>query len=247
MKKLINCVLPLFVSMLFITSCGGGSAPSEPVAQDAEIQSEEILSMELRDSMTPQEVLQAFKDGHKRFLDGNLRVRKLVTEINETSMGQNPYAIVVSCIDSRVPVETIFDKRIGEIFSSRLAGNVINSDVVGGVEFATALAGAKLVLVMGHTSCGAVKGAIADAEFGNLTGLLDKIKPADDSVRTGLDPIIDTSSDTYTDMVASKNVELSVKQLRDMSPELVKLEREGKILIVGAMYDISSGVVTFID
>jgi carbonic anhydrase len=128
-----------------------------------------------------------------------------------------------------------------------LAGNVINSDVVGGVEFATALAGAKLVLVMGHTSCGAVKGAIADAEFGNLTGLLDKIKPADDMLRAGLDPIIETSSETYTDMVAKKNVELSVKQLRDMSPELVKLEQEGKIIIVGAMYDIASGVVTFIE
>jgi len=247
MYKLNLSLLPAVVLMLLFTSCGGTNTSPETTAQGQEAQGEEMLSLELRDSMTPQEVLKAFKDGHQRFLDGNLRVRKFVTEINETSMGQNPYAIVVSCIDSRVPVETIFDKRIGEIFSSRLAGNVINSDVVGGVEFATALAGAKLVLVMGHTSCGAVKGAIADAEFGNLTGLLDKIKPADDMLRAGLDPIIETSSETYTDMVAKKNVELSVKQLRDMSPELVKLEQEGKIIIVGAMYDIASGVVTFIE
>lgn len=203
--------------------------------------------MELRDSMTPAEVLQSFKEGNQRFLDGNLRVRKFVTEINETSMGQNPYAIVVSCIDSRVPVETIFDKRFGEIFSSRLAGNVVNPDVVGGVEFATALAGAKLVLVMGHTSCGAVKGAIAEAEYGNLTGLLDKIKPADDSMRVGLDPIIDPASEVYTDMVAKKNVELSIKKLRDSSPELVRMEQEGRIMIVGAMYDITNGAVTFLD
>jgi carbonic anhydrase len=247
MKKLIYSLIPVFVSMLFITACGGANTSTESNVEVPQAQSEDRLSLELRDSMTPQEVLQAFKDGHQRFLDGNLRVRKFVTEINETSMGQNPYAIVVSCIDSRVPVETIFDKRIGEIFSSRLAGNVINTDVVGGVEFATALAGAKLVLVMGHTSCGAVKGAIADAEYGNLTGLLDKIKPADDSVRSGLDPIIDTSSEAYTDMVATKHVELSLKQLRDMSPELVRLEQEGKIIIVGAMYDIASGAVTFID
>jgi carbonic anhydrase len=244
MNKLVLAALP---AVLFLSACSGTSTPEVTADQNTTTQETEMLSLELRDSMTPQEVLQAFKDGNKRFLDGDLRVRKFVTEINETSMGQNPYAIVVSCIDSRVPVETIFDKRFGEIFSSRLAGNVVNSDVVGGVEFATALAGAKLVVVMGHTSCGAVKGAIADAEYGNLTGLLDKIKPADDTMRVGLDPIIETSSETYTDMVASKNVELSIKQLRDTSPELTRMEQEGKILIVGAMYDIATGAVTFLD
>lgn len=236
----------MLLAFIFTACTGSETAPST-AEQPATEQQDDMLSLELRDSMTPAEVLQAFKDGNKRFLDGNLRVRKFVTEINETSMGQNPYAIVVSCIDSRVPVETIFDKRFGEIFSSRLAGNVINSDVVGGVEFATALAGAKLVVVMGHTSCGAVKGAIGNAEYGNLTGLLGKIKPADDSLRVGLDPIIDPSSDTYTDMVASKNVELSIKQLRAASPELVRMEQEGRIVIVGAMYDISNGAVTFLD
>ncbi len=244
MKNLVLAALP---AMLLFSACAGTSTPETTVDQNTTTQDTEMLSLELRDSMTPQEVLQAFKDGNQRFLAGDLRVREFVTEINQTSTGQNPYAIVVSCIDSRVPVETVFDKRIGEVFSSRLAGNVINSDVVGGVEFATALAGAKLVLVMGHTSCGAVKGAIADAEYGNLTGLLDKIKPADDSMRVGLDPIIETSSETYTDMVARKNVELSVKQLRDTSPELTRMEQEGKILIVGAMYDISTGAVTFLD
>jgi len=244
MKRIFWAVIPVF---LFVSACAETTTTETMVDSASTTQETDLLSLELRDSMTPQEVLQAFKDGNKRFLDGNLRVRQFVTEINETSLGQNPYAIVVSCIDSRVPVETVFDKRFGEIFSSRLAGNVINSDVVGGIEFATALAGAKLVVVMGHTSCGAVKGAIGDAEYGNLTGLLDKIKPADDSMRVGLNPIIETSSDTYTDMVASKNVELSIKQLRDTSPELTKMEQEGKILIVGAMYDISTGAVTFLD
>jgi carbonic anhydrase len=244
MKRIFSAVIPVF---LFLSACAETTTTETMVDSDTTAQETDLLSLELRDSMTPQEVLQAFKDGNQRFLDGNLRVRKFVTEINETSMGQNPYAIVVSCIDSRVPVETIFDKRFGEIFSSRLAGNVINSDVVGGVEFATALAGAKLVLVMGHTSCGAVKGAIADAEYGQLTGLLDKIKPADDSMRVGLDPIIETSSAVYTDMVARKNVELSIAQLRNASPELTLMEQEGKILIVGAMYDISTGGVTFIE
>lgn len=244
MKRLVLAALPVF---LFLSACTETTTTDLTVDSATPTQDVDMLSLELRDSMTPQEVLQAFKEGNMRFQDGNLRVREFVTEINETSLGQNPYAIVVSCIDSRVPVETIFDKRFGEIFSSRLAGNVINSDVVGGVEFATALAGAKLVLVMGHSSCGAVKGAIADAEYGNLTGLLDKIKPADDSMRVGLNPIIETSSNEYTDMVARKNVELSIKQLRDASPDLTKMEQEGKILIVGAMYDISTGGVTFIE
>lgn len=244
MKNLVLAALP---ALLLFSACTESSTPDVTVDQNTTVQATDLLSVELRDSMTPQEVLQAFKEGNQRFLDGDLRVREFVTEINTTSTGQNPYAIVVSCIDSRVPVETVFDKRIGEIFSSRLAGNVINSDVVGGVEFATALAGAKLVLVMGHTSCGAVKGAIAEAEYGNLTGLLDKIKPADDSMRVDLDPIIETSSDVYANMVARKNVELSIKQLREASPDLTQMEQEGKILIVGAMYDVSTGGVTFLD
>lgn len=244
MRNLVLVVLP---AILLLTACAEKSISDAPVAQNSAAQETDMLSLELRDSMTTADVLQALKDGNKRFIAGDLRVRNFVNKIGETSTGQNPYAIVVSCIDSRVPVETVFDTRIGEIFSSRLAGNVINSDVVGGIEFVTALAGAKLVLVMGHTSCGAVKGSIADAEYGNLTGLLNKIKPADDSMRVGLDPIIDISSGTYTDMVARKNVELSIKQLRDTSPELTRMEQEGKILIVGAMYDISTGGVTFIE
>lgn len=247
MKRFFVSAIPTLMLAFLMSACSGSETPPAAAEQQATEQAEDMLSLELRDSMTPAEVLQSFKEGNQRFLDGNLRVRKFVTEINETSMGQNPYAIVVSCIDSRVPVETIFDKRFGEIFSSRLAGNVVNPDVVGGVEFATALAGAKLVLVMGHTSCGAVKGAIAEAEYGNLTGLLDKIKPADDSMRVGLDPIIDPASEVYTDMVAKKNVELSIKKLRDSSPELVRMEQEGRIMIVGAMYDITNGAVTFLD
>lgn len=237
----------LIALLAFIgTSC---APAAEQTSTETQV-SEPALTQDLRDSMTPAEVLQAFKDGNQRFLDGNLRVRKFVTEINDTYAAQYPYAVVLSCIDSRVPVETIFDKRFGEIFSTRLAGNVVNEDVLGGIEFATALSGAKLVLVMGHTSCGAVKGAIADAKYGNLTMLVDKIKPAvakaGEANAASANPL-DTSTDQYVDMVAAEQVLNAISQIRANSPELVQLENDGKIIIAGAMYDISTGAVTFLD
>lgn len=244
MKNLIY-----LIALLAFT--GFACAPaSEQSTSVAEAETEPALTQDLRDSMTPAEVLQAFKDGNQRFLDGDLRVRKFVTEINDTYAAQYPYAVVLSCIDSRVPVETIFDKRFGEIFSTRLAGNVVNEDVIGGMEFATALSGAKLVLVMGHTSCGAVKGAIADAKYGNLTMLVEKIKPAvarASEINAASDSPLDTESNEYVDLVGAEQVRNAISQIRANSPDLVQLENEGKILIAGAMYDISTGAVTFLD
>ncbi len=213
-------------------------------------EAETVLTQELRDSMTPAEVLQAFKDGNQRFLDGTMRARDYEAEIANTAGGQFPYAVVLSCIDSRVPVETIFDKRLGDVFNARLAGNVVNEDVLGGMEFATALSGAKLVLVMGHTACGAVKGAIADAKFGNLTMLVEKIKPAvvrANEINDGNENPLDTSSDAYVDLVGAEQVRNAIADIRTNSPELVNLENNGTIIIVGAMYDISTGAVTFLD
>ena len=196
---------------------------------------------------TPQEVLQAFKEGNQRFVEGNLQRREFVKEIRETRDEQHPFAIVLSCIDSRVPVETVFDMRIGELFSTRLAGNVVNEDVLGGMEFATNFSDAQCVLVMGHTKCGAVKGAVADVEYGNLTALVKKIKPAVEQAKSSNSEGLEPGSDAFTDLVGKINVIKAVEYIRENSPELRKKEENGEIVICGAMYDISNGKVTFFD
>lgn len=212
---------------------------------DAE--NEEMLTSDIRSDMSPQQVLKAFKDGNQRFVSGNLRIRKFVKEVSSTSITQTPYAIVHSCIDSRVPVETIFDKRIGEIFSTRLAGNVINDDVLGGMEFATRLSGAKLILVMGHTRCGAVKGAATGAKFGNLTALVNKIKLAEDRAKETFGGEIDPEDYNYVDHLAKEYVKLAIELIRSRSSVLVEMEEEGELLIAGAMYNIGNGKVDFIN
>ena len=208
---------------------------------------EDLLTDEKRAKMTPAEILQEFKDGNKRFTEGKLRRRKFIKEVSATSKKQTPYAIVHSCIDSRVPVETIFDARIGEIFSTRLAGNVINDDVLGGMEFATSLAGAKLILVMGHTRCGAVKGAADSAKFGHLTTLVNKIKVAEPDAKKTFNGDPDPDNFDFVDHLAKMHVKLAIKQIRDESPVLKELEEKGSILIAGGMYDIGNGKVDFFE
>lgn len=241
MKRIKLFTFIIAASLVFTTT-----ACSQEKANVSDDINYELLTKETRDNMTPEEVLQAFKDGNKRFVDGDLQLRRLQLEIEGTAEGQNPYAIVFSCVDSRVPVETIFDKRMGMIFSTRIAGNVVNEDVVGGMEFATNFAGAKLILVMGHTKCGAVQGAIGDVEYGNLTGLVNKIKPAEEKVRAEITTVFDESSYEFTDRVAQEQVVETIAQIREMSPDLVQLEKDGRIMIVGAMYEIETGKVKFL-
>jgi carbonic anhydrase len=220
--------------------------PGTP-AQEPSDQRTEQLTAELRDSMSPDEIFQAFKDGHQRFRSGKLRYRRLVLEVKEGSAGQHPYAIVLSCIDSRVPAETIFDKQIGDIFSTRIAGNVVNEDVIGGLEFATNFAGAKLIMVMGHSKCGAIQGAAAGVEYGHLTQLLQRIGPAVQRTKATYKGKHDHTDYAFVDAIAAENVRLVKEQIRERSPELRNMEQEGKIKIVGVMYDISSGKVDFYD
>ncbi len=245
-KKQLKIMFKKHISLLFIVplltifiSC----TQSQP--QEGDTSNIEYLDQELRDSMTPEEILQVFKDGNDRFLSGNLQVRKFTTELSATYRAQHPYAVVLSCIDSRVPVETIFDRRFGEVFSTRLAGNVVNEDAIGGMEFSVNFAGAKLIIVMGHTSCGAVKGAINNVEYGNLTSLVNKIKPAVEQTNEDIQTVLDPSSSTYIDLVGRNNVDLAIKQIRERSPELAEMEQNGDIKIVGAMYDITTGEVIF--
>jgi carbonic anhydrase len=199
-----------------------------------------------QDAVTPDMVLKRFQSGNMRFVSGKPRHQKYLKNIKATAAGQYPLASVVSCIDSRAPAEMVFDQGIGDLFNARVAGNIVNEDILGSLEFAHKLAGAKLLVVMGHTSCGAIKGACDDAKMGNLTGLLSKIKPAVTAVTAD---IKDRTSKNYTyvEMVAENNVRLTVETIRDKSPILREMEQKGEIRIVGAMYDVKTGKVTWYD
>lgn len=190
--------------------------------------------------------IQMLKDGNERFVAANAAERDLKDQIKDTSSGQYPFATVLHCIDSRVSAELIFDQGIGDIFSIRIAGNFVNEDILGSMEFACKLAGTKVIVVLGHTSCGAVKGACDDAKLGNLTGLLSKLKPAVAAVKTPEAAEERTSANgDFVNTVAAKNVELTIENIRNNSPVLKEMEDYNEIKIVGAMYDVKSGEVTF--
>jgi carbonic anhydrase len=200
-----------------------------------------------RDALTPDEVLARFKAGNQRFIKGEMTNRDLLKEQRATSASQYPSAVVLSCMDSRAPAEFLFDKGIGEIFNARIAGNVVNPDLIGSLEYAAAVTGAKLVVVMGHTNCGAIGGAIDHVELGNLTGLLQRIEPAVQAVGDSVGGERKSSNAKFQEAVTRENVVLAVQELRKTSPILHDLEEKGKIKIVGALYDVSNGEVHFLD
>ncbi len=185
-------------------------------------------------------------EGNKRFVDKKQLNRDLMQQVAETSTGQYPFATVLSCIDSRVSSELIFDQGIGDIFSVRIAGNFVNEDILGSMEFACKLAGTKLILVLGHTACGAVKGACDHARLGNLTALINKIEPAVAAVKEPAEESMRNSSNpTFVNDVAAMNVKMTIEAIRAQSQVLREMEDAGTIHIVGGMYDISTGTVTF--
>jgi len=203
---------------------------------------------ETQATMTPQKSLQYLKEGNQRFQNNLKANRNLLEQVNDTSDGQFPFATILSCIDSRVSAELVFDQGLGDIFSVRIAGNFVNEDILGSMEFACKLAGTKLIVVLGHTSCGAVKGACDDAKMGNLTKLIEKITPAVNAVAEPKDLSLRNSSNLeFVDTVAEKNVQLTIDRIHKESPILSEMEKSGEILIIGAMYDINNGEVTFFE
>jgi carbonic anhydrase len=202
------------------------------------------LTSERQASTTPDDALNELKAGNARFLSGRMRNCDLISQVKETAKGQFPTAVVVGCIDSRVPPELVFDQQIGDIFSARVAGNVVNDDIIGSSEFATKLAGAKLIIVLGHSECGAVKGAIDGAELGMLTQLLQQIRPAVDANKDA--PGDHTSkNEDFVQRVAITNAELGARALLQKSPVLSDLVTQKKLKIVAAMHDVATGRVTF--
>jgi carbonic anhydrase len=202
------------------------------------------LTKEMQDAITPTMALELLIEGNKRFIN-NLKVnRNLLQQANETSDGQHPFAIVLSCIDSRTSAELIFDQGLGDIFSVRIAGNVLNEDILGSMEFACKVAGSKIIVVLGHTKCGAVKGACDHVEMGNLTALLSKIRPAiDDETETKENR--NSSNPVFVENVSHINIKRTVKGITERSPILKEMYESGQISIVGGTHDIGSGMVTF--
>jgi carbonic anhydrase len=201
------------------------------------------LTRAQRDAMTPDDVIAMMKRGNERFRAGKLQTHDYLAQKRASVKGQYPAAVILSCMDSRAPAEIILDAGIGDTFNARVAGNIVNDDLLGSLEYACAVAGSKVVLVMGHTSCGAIKGAIDGAKLGNLTGLLDKIKPAVDA--TKFDGERTSKNDAFVDAVAATNVRQAIDEIRHRSDVLAGLEKDGKIKIVGAMYHLVGGKVEF--
>ena len=202
------------------------------------------LTKEMQAAITPSMALNLLNEGNKRFLN-NLKInRNLLQQANETSDGQNPFAIILSCIDSRTSAELIFDQGLGDIFSVRIAGNIINEDILGSMEFACKVAGSKIIVVLGHTKCGAVKGACDHIEMGNLTALLTKIRPAVDE-ETLTKENRNSNNSVFVENVSTINVKRTVKSIMQRSTILKEMIESGQIGIVGGTHDISTGEVTF--
>ncbi len=201
-------------------------------------------SQEYQQSLSPQEALNLLKEGNQRFLNQAPLQKDHLGDVRTTAGGQFPWASLLGCIDSRVVPEMIFDQGVGDIFDCRVAGNIVNEDVLGSLEFATAVAGSKVIVVMGHTKCGAVKGACSGVEMGNLTALLSKVGPAIEKVRSNGMEVSADHPESFGH-VEVENVHHSVNELRNKSAILKELEDKGDILIIGAMYDVGTGTVTF--
>ena len=217
-----------------------GTYPTEPLRED-------VLTEEQQDALTPYEVIELLREGNQRFVRNELTLRDHSAMVRQSTDAQYPKAIVLSCVDSRVPVEDVFDRGIGDVFVARVAGNFINEDILGSMEFACGVAGSKLVLVMGHEHCGAVKAAIQGVEVGNITGMLSKIQPAVDTARADYRGDASADNPEFVHEVCEQNVIGAMAAIRSGSSMLAELEQAGDIRIVGAVYDMDTGVVSFLD
>ncbi len=209
----------------------------QPLIQD-------VLTQEQRDALSPDDVLMSFKEGNKRYTNNDLTARDHSAQVRKSAAAQFPKAVVLSCLDSRVPVEDVFDRGIGDIFVGRVAGNFVNIDLLGSMEFGCKVAGSKLIVVLGHEHCGAVKAAIDDVKLGNITAMLTKIRPAVDKVIYEGDR--SSKNEAFVEMVCESNVLNTIETIRSQSQILKEMEDNGQIKIVGAVYDMDSGIVTFL-
>lgn len=250
MKKIISNIA-LIITLLSLNAACQNKDPKE--VKGAEIRlnknqiplKERVLTAAEQKALTPESVIKRLKEGNQRFMKNDLTLRDNSALVRDATEGQYPKAVILSCVDSRIPVEDVFNKGIGDLFVARVAGNFVNEDILGSMEFGCKVSGAKLILVLGHESCGAIKSAIDDVKMGNITAMLAKIKPA---IAGSQDFVGDKTSknDDFVDAVAKKNVLLTIQNIKAKSPILKEMAEKGEIKIVGAYYDLHSGEVIFL-
>lgn len=212
----------------------------------AHADSSSTMTSKAQAAITPDKAIEMLKQGNERFVNGQTVKRDILAQVKQTAKGQFPYAAVVSCLDSRIPPEIVFDQGVGDLFVARVAGNFVNDDILGSLEFATKLAGAKLIVVMGHTECGAVKGACDGAQLGLLTATLANINPAVEEVQGDYTPR-SSENTKFVQAVTEMNVQLTMQKLRERSVVLREMLDKGEIAMIGAMYDVSTGEVVFVE
>lgn len=246
--------LSLFFSIL-LTSCNTNNGDQKVTSSDStvtEVQNSDILSNKIltkdeQAKLTPQQVLDILKNGNKDFVEDNLTVRNNSSRVREASKGQYPKAVILSCLDSRVPVEDVFHRGIGDLFVARVAGNIVNEDMLGSLEYGCKVSGSKLIVVLGHEYCGAIKSAIDDVELGNITALLKKIQPAVKLAKANFKGDQTSSNPAFVEAVCDQNVHLVINEIRSKSPILKEMESKGEIKIVGGIYNMSTGKVDFLE
>jgi carbonic anhydrase len=233
-------ILPPFITLTLVLTLGAGlSKPQQEQRPKTMTQTKESQA-----ALTPKQALDLLKAGNQRFVEGRLLNRDLREQARVTAAGQFPYAVILSCQDSRTSSEILFDLNKGDAFSIRIAGNIINEDVLGGMEFGVKLSGAKLIAVIGHNDCGAIKGAVDNAQLGNLTALLSKIRPAIEAIPASVQPR-NSKNKTYLEMVSKENVLLAIRQIRERSPVLKEMIDSGQVRVVGGMFELETGKVRF--
>jgi len=247
MKNAILFLLPSFLLVLTISCNNQTSAELPKGANDLQNPLvEKVTTAEEQRSLSPDIILQRLKEGNERFTKNNITARDHSKMVRATASGQYPKSVVLSCLDSRIPVEDVFDKGIGDMFVARNAGNIVNVDVLGSMEFACKVSGAKLILVLGHSSCGAIKSAIDDVKMGNITAMLAKIKPAV-QMSANFNGAKTSKNEQFTDEVGKNNVRNTIENIMQNSSILREMIDKKEIRIAGAYYDIQTGVVTFLD
>ena len=242
----------MFIALMALVSfiaCDEGttkqSIPAEPAEAVVKGVVQEVLTKEQRDALSPDEIIQSFKEGNVRFVNNDLTARDHSAQVRKSASGQFPKAVVLSCLDSRVPVEDVFDRGIGDIVVGRVAGNFVNEDLLGSMEFGSKVAGAKVIMVLGHEHCGAIKSAIDDVKLGNITAMLSKIRPAVEKVIYDGDR--SSANADFVHQVCESNVLHTIDQIREGSDILKELEETGQLKIVGGIYDMDTGKVDFLE
>jgi carbonic anhydrase len=241
--KLFALMIAMFVGFGFAYADNSETYVSSKVEIAGD---DEVLTAERQAKLTPKSVLKDLMKGNERYMKNELTERDLPSQVAQTAAGQYPKAVILSCLDSRVPVEYVFDQGVGDVFTARVAGNFVNEDILGSMEFGAKVAGSKLILVLGHEECGAIKATIDDVRLGNITPMLEKLQPA---VRAseGFEGEKTSKNPEYVAHVCENNVMLTIDNIRQRSPILKEMEDNGEIMIVGAVYDLDSGKVTLMD